>query len=103
MSQSLTQSQTHEGLRKIGAEVNELRRRIAQVEGAAPNTPGYQLLGDGTALFSGGLNLGGRGTIYEPSVVPAPTGASATWSASFDTIRIDLTWTAPTGLGADQV
>jgi hypothetical protein len=101
MSQHRSPTKTPSGYRKIGDEFDALKRDLNLLRTAPIQTPGYQMLGT-TPIFPGGMQVGTT-VVNEPSTIPAVTGLSAAWSASFNTIRIDVTWTAPTGLGADQI
>lgn len=89
----------------------DLLDRIAAIEEAVrranwrqPGIPGVQVLPNGTPYFQGGVSVGpGREIINEPTQVPVPTALDLSWGSSFDTIYIDVEWSAPAGYGADQV
>ena len=85
--------------------VEEELRKLRGASGGV-SIPGLQLLDNGVLFAQGGLAVGGGGpgsVIAEPPQVPVPTGLSLSWGSSFDTIFIDVSWSAPAGYGADQV
>lgn len=87
---------------RIGA-IEDTLKRLGYRDPSAGT--GFQVLPDGSLFAQGGLTIGGGSAlrITEPVQMPVPTNVTATSGASFDTIYIDVSWNAPTGLGADQV
>jgi hypothetical protein len=86
--------------------LDEVERRLRDVQRAQRSDPSLQVLPDGTLLMPRGVTIGGGGAgtpVFTPDVVPPPTALALTPGASSDEVWLDVAWTAPAGLGADQV
>jgi hypothetical protein len=86
--------------------LDEVERRLRDVQRAQRGDPSLQVLPDGTLLMPRGVTIGGGGAgtpVTTPDVVPPPTALVLTPGASSDEVWLDVAWTAPEGLGADQV
>lgn len=78
---------------------------LLDVKRAIRGDPSLQRLPDGSVLMPRGVTIGGGGqdVVYVPAVVPPPTALVFTPGASSDEVWVDVEWSAPTELGADQV
>jgi hypothetical protein len=100
----MTEEVQYDLIRRVEVIEDKLRKGGLSGSGGAVIVPGLQLLGDGTLFAQGGIAVGsGRTKIAEPFKLPVPTGLELHWGSSFDTIFIDVSWSAPAGYGADQV
>lgn len=86
-------------------EFTKLKKKVDDLSGrvASGTIPGLQIF-NGVPYFQRGVQVGPGGqTVTEPPQVPVPTGLSLSWGSSFETVFIDVSWSAPAGYGADQI